>query len=133
MNRTPALFLVLCSLLLWDIPGCDRRPVADSGFSDRRFAVLAAEVIRLHRRYADQPDSLTHQRQALFQRNNITPEDLERFVAERAQHPEAWEKVLQVMEGTLEEEEDTSKTGAGKIWGGRYRKGEGDSLRLKAP
>ncbi len=131
MKQTPAFILSLCSLLLWNTLGCSRKPVAESGLSDRQFAELAVEVIHLHRRYADRPDSLTLQREALFQRYGISPEALERFIAKREQHPDAWKQVLQVMEEKLGERGEGLQTGRNRGVG-RYRKGEGDTAKVKS-
>ncbi len=127
MKQMPAFVLFLCSLLLWNIPGCSRKPVAESGLSDRQFAELAVEVIHLHRRYAGQPDSLTLRREALFQRYAVSPEALERFIAKREQHPDAWKQVLQIVEEKLGERGKGSQPGSN----GRYRKGEGDTAKVK--
>ena len=103
MKGMPAFRFFLSSLLLWSFSGCSRPPVADPGLSEQKFARLAVEVIRLHRRYADQPDSLMHQRTALFQLHDITPEQLERFITKREQDPESWQPILEYMKEKFEE------------------------------
>ena len=100
----------LCGLLLWSAPGCGRSPDAESGLSDRQFADLLTEAIRLHWRYAGQPDSLRHRREGLFQRYGVTQEDLERFIAARERHPERWRGTVEYLEGRLGEETAASDT-----------------------
>ncbi len=129
MKGMPAFRFFLSSLLLWSISGCSRPPVADPGLSEQQFVRLAVEVIRLHRRYADQPDSLMYQRTALFQRHDITPEQLERFIAKREQDLESWEPVLEYMKEKFEEGGDTLEVGRWGMRGGRYRKGGRDTVQ----
>ena len=104
------LIPLLCGLLFFSAPGCGRQPDAKSGLSDRQFAELFAEAVRLHGRYAGQPDSLKRNREALFRRYGVSREDLERFIDTREKDPEKWRDVLQYLEGKIGEEAAASDT-----------------------
>ena len=115
MERTdcpawPLGALLILGLLLVGIAGCGGTGELESGLSDRLFERLAVDVVRLHRQYAGQPDSLAAGREALLRRHGLTPDDIERFIAQRQEDPDAWGGILRAVEQGLKR--DAAVSGA---------------------
>ena len=89
----PALFTLLLSGLL----ACASRN--GSELDERLLARVVVDVIRLHHRYAEQPDSLAVKRKALLQGVRFTEKDLERLAAAWKTDPET----LELLAGALME------------------------------
>ena len=88
---------LLFALFLGGIACCDGPGAPRPGLTDRQFARLAVDVVRLHREHAGQPDSLATAREALLQRNGLTSDDIERFIAQRQEDPDAWGGILRAV------------------------------------
>ncbi len=91
----PTLFAVLfCGLL-----ACTARN--GSGPNERQLETVVLEVIRLHHRYAEHPDSLAIKRRAVL-RGRFTEKDLEQLIATWKTNPEALEILTGRITETLE-------------------------------
>ena len=109
-SARPFQVLLVFALLLGGIARCEGPGDPQPGLSDRQFARLAVDVIRLHRQYAGQPDSLAAGRAALYRRNGLTPDDIERFITHRQGDPDAWGGILHAVERELKR--DAAVSGA---------------------
>ena len=92
----PILFALLFSGLL----ACTARN--GSELSERQLAQVVLEVIRLHHRYAEHPDSLAIKRKAVLRGFQFTEKDLERLIATWKANPEALEIAYGRIMETLE-------------------------------
>jgi len=102
--------LLILGVLLAGIARCDGPRAPERGLSDGRFAHLAVEIVRLHREHAGQPDSLSAARAALLRREGLTHDDIERFIAQRQDDPDAWEGILRAVAERLEAGANASAT-----------------------
>ena len=131
MGRTSAAALSLAGLLLLallsNMVGCDRGEREDRRLTEREFADLFVEVVRLERVFAEQPDSLAHHREALLHSRGITRADIERFLGEREHSPKAWNGVFRHLEHRFTEQVDTLPEAASRTV--RYRPPALDSPR----
>ncbi len=141
MGRTSATALLLAGLLMSAPVGCNRGEREDRRLTEREFADLFVEVVRLERAFAEQPDSLARHREALFHSRGITRADIERFMGEREHSPEAWEGVFRHLEHRFAEQVDTLREAAhgaaryrspalGPLWAGP---GTPDTLAAGGP
>ena len=88
---------VLYTLLFPGLLACTSR--SGSELDERQLARVVVEVIQLHHRYAEQPDSLAIKRKAVLQGVRFTEKDLERLTAAWKTDPEA----LELLAGTVME------------------------------
>ena len=88
---------VLYTLLFPGLLACTSR--SGSELDERQLARVVVEVIHLHHRYAEQPDSLAIKRKAVLQGVRFTEKDLERLTAAWKTDPEA----LELLAGTVME------------------------------
>ena len=96
--------LIILGVLLTGMARCDAPRVPERGLSDGRFARLAARIVRLHQEYAGQPDSLSAARAALLQREGLTQDDIETFISQRQDDPDAWAGILRAVAMELGQE-----------------------------
>lgn len=87
----PAHFMLLLSGLL----ACTSRN--GSELDERQLASVVVEVVHLHHRYAEQPDSLAIMRKGVLQGVRFTENDLRRLTAAWKRDPEA----LALLAGTV--------------------------------
>ncbi len=92
----PILFALLFSGLL----ACTARN--GSELTEPQLAQVVLEVIRLHHRYAEHPDSLAIKRKAVLRGLQFTEKDLERLIATWKANPEALEVLTGRIMETLE-------------------------------
>ena len=120
-----AAILLISGFTIWVAASCGR-PGREITLSDRDFAGLVIEVMRLNARYAGQPDSLASHKAALFRARGVTREDLEGFIDARHTDPEAWAPVLAYLKEKLGEE---APKALGKDAVGKGREAKADSLK----
>lgn len=89
----PVLFTLLFSGLLACTSG------KGSELDERQLARVVVEVIQLHHRYSERPDSMAIRRKAVLQGVRFTEEDLDRLTAAWKTDPEA----LELLAGTVME------------------------------
>ncbi|MCE2438008.1 MAG: hypothetical protein J4F39_01135 [Candidatus Latescibacteria bacterium] len=91
---------MILTLLFYGLLACTARH--GSVPDERQLAHVVLEVIRLHQRYAEHPDSLNLKRNAVLARIEFTEEDLERLTATWKTNPEAFEALGGSIMETLE-------------------------------
>ena len=92
--------LTLLTLLCFGILACTARN--GSAPDERQLARVVLEVIHLHQRYAEDPDSLAIKRNAVLAEIGFTEQDFERLTATWKTNPEATEALAGSIMETLE-------------------------------
>ena len=87
-------------LLFFGILACTARN--GSAPDERQLAHVVLQVIHLHKRYADHPDSLASERKAVLAEIGFTEKDLERLTAAWKSNPGALEALTASLMDTLE-------------------------------
>ena len=87
-------------LLFFGILACTARN--GSAPDERQLAHVVLQVIHLHQRYADHPDSLASERKAVLAEIGFTDKDLERLTATWKSNPGALEALAGNIMKTLE-------------------------------
>lgn len=87
-------------LLFFGILACTARN--GSAPDEHQLAHLVLQVIHLHKRYADHPDSLASERKAVLAEIGFTEKDLERLTAAWKSNPGALEALTASLMDTLE-------------------------------
>lgn len=119
--------LTILTLLFLGLLACTARN--GSAPDERQLAHVVLEVIHLHQRYAEHPDSLAMKRRAVLEEIEFTRKDLERLTATWKTNPEALDGLSGSIMETLEADSvfvHWKKTEKRKTTGGRRR---GDKKR----
>ena len=93
-------------LVLGLLVGCAEHKVSQGGLTEDRFVDLCVDVLALQSDTTLVADSLLVARDAVFNKHEVTQEEVTEFIANRRDDPDAWVSVMTLLKERLGKQAD---------------------------